>query len=299
MSQRERAITPASFASFGALLRYLRQRALLSRAELARAAGYSESQIARLELDQRRPDVIAVQARFVPALGLDAEPAWVERLIALAKPPSPARPSIRAPTPPRSADHEMAAESSVAGALASDLPKPPATPAVAAAAWPSGTTTFLFTDIEGSSQLWEHYPQAMPAALGRHEALLRLAIAEHRGVVFNIVGDAVCAAFARAPQALAAALASQRALLVEAWHSHGLPAEQPMRVRMALHTGTAEAREGDYVGPPLNCVAGLLAAAHGGQILLSHASAGLVADGLPLGVSLRDLGTHELKGLGR
>jgi LuxR family maltose regulon positive regulatory protein len=121
MSERERAITPASFASFGALLRYLRQRALLSRAELARAAGYSESQIARLELDQRRPDVTAVQARFVPALGLDAEPGWVERLIALAKPPAGARPSRPPPTSPPAADREMAAQPPVAGALASDL----------------------------------------------------------------------------------------------------------------------------------------------------------------------------------
>jgi LuxR family maltose regulon positive regulatory protein len=109
MPQREPAITPASFATFGALLRYLRQRALLSRAELARAAGYSESQIARLELDQRRPDASAVQARFVPALGLDTEPAWVERLIALAKPTAGARPSAAAPGSP------------VTGELASDL----------------------------------------------------------------------------------------------------------------------------------------------------------------------------------
>ncbi len=86
MLKREPAITPASFASFGALLRYLRQRARLSRADLARAASCSESQIARLELDQRRPDASVVRARFVPALGLDTEPAWVDRLIALAKP---------------------------------------------------------------------------------------------------------------------------------------------------------------------------------------------------------------------
>jgi len=283
MSQREPAITPASFASFGALLRYLRQRALLSRAELARAAGYSESQIARLELDQRRPDVTTVQARFVPALGLDAEPAWVERLIALAKPPAGARPSIAEPTPPPAADHEMM----------SDLPLPPTPTEVG---WPGGTTTFLFTDIEGSSRLWEQYPQAMPAALQRHELIQCQAIAEHRGVVFKTVGDAVCAAFASALDALTAALASQRALIAEAWEATGLPAGQPLRVRMAIHTGTAEARAGDYVGPPLNRVARLLATAHGGQILLSRASAELVADGLPAGVSMHDLGIHQLSG---
>src|SRR5215212_11292897 len=109
MTVRDPAITPQSFATFGALLRYLRQRAQLSRAELARAAGYSESLIARLELDQRRPDVSAVQARFVPALALDTEPAWVERLIALAKPIAGARPSA------------ATLDSSMTGDLASDL----------------------------------------------------------------------------------------------------------------------------------------------------------------------------------
>src|SRR6266545_3828194 len=109
MLKREPAITPASFASFGALLRYLRQRARLSRAELARAASCSESQIARLELDQRRPDASAVQARFVPALGLDTEPAWVARLIALAKPTAGARPSAGAPAAPPATNRELAA----------------------------------------------------------------------------------------------------------------------------------------------------------------------------------------------
>jgi LuxR family maltose regulon positive regulatory protein len=121
MPQREPAITPASFATFGTLLRYLRQRVLLSRAELARAAGYSESQIARLELDQRRPDVTTVQARFVPALGLDAEPAWVERLIALARPTAGAHPNAAAPAVQLPADRDMAAQPSAIGELASDL----------------------------------------------------------------------------------------------------------------------------------------------------------------------------------
>jgi LuxR family maltose regulon positive regulatory protein len=120
MPQREPAITPATFATFGALLRYLRQRALLSRAELARAAGYSESQIARLELDQRRPDATAVQARFVPALGLDTEPAWVERLIALAKPIGAVRPSA-APAAMPADTREIATQPTLAGELAPNL----------------------------------------------------------------------------------------------------------------------------------------------------------------------------------
>ncbi len=126
---------------------------------------------------------------------------------------------------------------------------------------PSGTVTFLFTDIEGSTARWEQQPQAMQAALARHDAILRQAIEGHGGVVFKTVGDAFYAAFTMAPDALAAALDAQRALHTEAWD------EQlgPVRVRMALHTGSAEQRQGDYFGPPLNRVARLLAVGHGAR----------------------------------
>src|SRR5215216_3256179 len=100
-------------------------------------------------------------------------------------------------------------------------------------ALPTGTLTFLFTDIEGSTQLWEQHPQAMPDAIKRHNAILGAAIATHGGVVFKLVGDAVYAAFASAPEALAAALSAQRALHAEAWGATGV-----LRVRMALHTGS-------------------------------------------------------------
>jgi LuxR family maltose regulon positive regulatory protein len=161
-------------------------------------------------------------------------------------------------------------------------------------ALPTGTITFLFTDIEGSTQLWEQHPQAMPAALVRHDAILRQAVAAHHGVVFKTVGDGVHAVFARAGDALAAALVAQRALHAEPWGETG-----PLRVRMALHTGAAELRDDDYFGPPLNRVARILALGHGGQTLLSHATHDLVADDLPSQTSLRDLGEYSLKDLSR
>src|SRR6266498_4294468 len=159
-------------------------------------------------------------------------------------------------------------------------------------ALPTGTVTFLFTDIEGSSQLWEQYPQAMPEALARHDAILRQVITAQRGVIFKTVGDGVYTVFTRAGDALEAALAAQRGLDAEGWGETG-----PLRVRMALHSGVAEERDGDYFGPTLNRLARLLAVAHAGQILLSQATAALVGDALPEGATLRDLGTHALKDL--
>jgi predicted ATPase/class 3 adenylate cyclase len=157
---------------------------------------------------------------------------------------------------------------------------------------PTGTVTFLFTDIEGSTRLWEQHPEAMRHALARHDALLRHAIATHAGQVFKTIGDQFCAAFATAPGALAAALTAQQALGAELWGEVG-----PLRVRMALHTGAAEQRDGDYFGPPLNRVARLLAVGHGDQILLSAATAEAARAALAAGASLRDLGSHRLKDL--
>jgi len=114
---------------------------------------------------------------------------------------------------------------------------------------PTGTVTFLFTDIEGSTRMWERSPQAMQVALARHDELLRRAIEEHGGYVFKTVGNAFCCAFPTAPDALEAALEAQRLLLKERW------AESiPLRVRMALDMGAAEERDGDYFGPPLNTI---------------------------------------------
>lgn len=155
------------------------------------------------------------------------------------------------------------------------------------------TGTFLFTDIEGSTRMWERSPSAMSLALARHDEILKSTIEAHGGHVFKTVGDAFCAAFATTPEAMKAALVAQRKLFAEEW-----PEEiGTLRVRMALHSGAAEERDGDYFGPPVNQVARLLSAGHGDQDLLSLAAQELVRDDLPEGTSLRDLGERRLKDL--
>src|SRR5215208_5648930 len=160
---------------------------------------------------------------------------------------------------------------------------------------PTGTVTFLFTDIEGSTKLWERHTATMRISLARHDEILQEAIEGHGGFVFKTVGDAFCAAFATALDALESALAAQRALLSEPWGEE----IDALRARMALHTGTADERNGDYFGPAVNRVARLLSAGHGGQVLLSLPAAELVRDTLPSGAALRDLGEHRLKDLTR
>src|ERR687894_3121466 len=157
---------------------------------------------------------------------------------------------------------------------------------------PTGTVTFLFTDVEGSTKLWERYPEAMRASMARHDEVLLGVMESSGGFVFKTVGDAFCVAFPSAPHALEAALAAQRALLSEGQEKTG-----PLRVRMALHTGSADERGGDYFGPPVNRVARLLSAGHGGQTLLSSATRELVRDRLPEDTELRDLGERRLKDL--
>ncbi len=159
---------------------------------------------------------------------------------------------------------------------------------------PTGTVTLLFSDIEGSTRLWGQAPDAMALALRRHDELLRLAIEGSGGYVFKTVGDAFCAAFPSAKEAVQAAGQAQSAVAAEPW-----PKEAVLRVRMALHTGECEERDGDYFGQAVNRVARLQAVAHGGQVVLSRATTEMVRDYLPPGVGLRDLGTHRLKDLGR
>jgi class 3 adenylate cyclase len=159
---------------------------------------------------------------------------------------------------------------------------------------PTGTVTFLFTDIEGSTRLWERDASAMKSALARHDEILRSAIEERDGHVFKTVGDAFCAAFSSAPEALGAAISAQRALHDEEWEEGAM-----IRVRMVLHTGAVEERGGDYFGPALNRVSRLLSAGHGGQTLLSLATQELVRDALPDGARLDDLGERRLKDLFR
>jgi predicted ATPase/class 3 adenylate cyclase len=155
---------------------------------------------------------------------------------------------------------------------------------------PTGTVTFLFTDIEGSTRLWDEHPEAMRLALARHDELLRSAIGAHGGYVFQTAGDGMAAAFQRSADAVTAAVDAQRALLAEPW-----PESAEIRVRMGVHTGEANERDGDYLGPPLNRAARLMAAAHGGQTVISDATAAVL--GQLAGIGLIDLGSHRLRGL--
>jgi predicted ATPase/class 3 adenylate cyclase/DNA-binding CsgD family transcriptional regulator len=157
---------------------------------------------------------------------------------------------------------------------------------------PTGTVTFLFTDIEGSTRLWEQHPQTMAGALARHDAIMRQAIAAEAGVVYKVIGDAFQAAFTTAPAACAAALAAQRALTSEAWGVVGA-----VLVRMALHTCAAVPTDGDYSTGALNRLGRLLGAVHGGQIVLSRSTADLARETLPPDVTLRDLGERHLRDL--
>src|ERR1700689_3846758 len=147
-----------------------------------------------------------------------------------------------------------------------------------AAAAPSGVVTFLFTDVEGSTRRWEADAEAMRVALAAHDEVLRTAIETHGGWLFKHTGDGVCATFASPRSAVDAAVAAQRAL------------ELP--VRMGLSTGEAQLRDGDYFGAVFNRAARVMAAGHGGQILLADSTAGLLS-----GIDLMDLGPRRLRDL--
>ncbi|HKG25487.1 MAG TPA: adenylate/guanylate cyclase domain-containing protein [Thermomicrobiales bacterium] len=144
-------------------------------------------------------------------------------------------------------------------------------------AYPRGNVTFLFSDIQGSTRRWEHDPAAMQVVVERHFDLLRGAIETHGGVLFKTIGDAVQAAFPATPPAVAAALAGQRAVASADWGDDGR-----IWVRMGLHSGPATPGDGDYHALCLNCLARLLPAGYGGQILLLHAVAETVRQSLPL-----------------
>jgi len=167
-------------------------------------------------------------------------------------------------------------------------------PGASASNTPSGTITFAFTDIEGSTQRWDRDRAAMEAAVRRHDVLMREAIAAHNGHVFKTIGDAFCAAFSRPEDAIAAMFDAQRALRAE-----DFSAIDGLRVRAAVHTGTADERDRDYFGPAVNRVARLLGIAHGGQVLVSGVTSDLVQGSLPPKASLRDLGEHRLRDLSR
>jgi predicted ATPase/class 3 adenylate cyclase len=157
---------------------------------------------------------------------------------------------------------------------------------------PSGTVTFVFTDIEGSTLLAQQYPGAWESMRERHQAIVRSAMQAHNGCVFQMVGDAFCVAFATVGDGLQAAVDAQRRLEQEAW------GKIPLKVRMGLHTGSAEVNGNDYQGYlTLAKVQRIMSVAHGGQILVSNASAELIHHELPQGVMLRDMREHRLRGL--
>ena len=158
----------------------------------------------------------------------------------------------------------------------------------------SHTFTFLFTDVEGSTRLWERFPQAMKSALERHDSILQAAVTAAGGQVVKTTGDGLMAVFGSAADAVRACLAAQRGLVEEPWKETGA-----LRVRMGLYSGEAQPRGDDYFGPAVIRSERIMAVGHGGQVLLSGASAALVADQLPEGAALVDLGAHRLKDLGR
>ena len=157
---------------------------------------------------------------------------------------------------------------------------------------PSGTVTFLFTDLEGSTRLWEEHPDAMPGALVRHDEIVRGAIEAHDGVVLSEMGDGMAAAFPSPVGAVTASVEAQLGLRGEAWGEVGA-----LRARMGLHAGEGTLRaDGQYVNTPLNRCA-LMAVAHGGQVVCSDSVEVLVRDGLAPEVGVVDLGEHLLRDL--
>ena len=157
---------------------------------------------------------------------------------------------------------------------------------------PTGTVTFLFTDIEGSTQLWEKYPEEMKLAIARHDSILREAIESNHGFIIKTTGDGVHAVFSTALDAINAAIVAQRNVQSPI---NGIK----IKIRMGLHTGEAELRAGDYFGQSLNRAARIMSAGHGGQILLSSITAELAREHLSENTSLFALGEHHLKNLSK
>ncbi|MCC6569974.1 MAG: adenylate/guanylate cyclase domain-containing protein, partial [Anaerolineales bacterium] len=176
-------------------------------------------------------------------------------------------------------------------------------------ALPTSTVTFLFTDIEGSTKLWENHPEAMKSALAKHDSILKEAVESHRGQIVKTTGDGIHAVFPTALDGINAAIESQHKLNSLILDSQ-LPITNPpitnpqspisslsLKSRMGLHTGEAELREGDYFGQTLNRAARIMSAGHGGQILISDVVAQVAREHLSADVSLVDLGEHYLKGV--
>jgi len=243
--------------SFGYWIRRQRKALDLTQQVLAERVGCSLAAIKKIEGDERRPSR-QIAERLADTLGVPANQR--ETFLEVAR---GVRPVDRL---------SLARE-----------------PAVASL--PSGTVTFLYTDIQGSTQLWKRHPQAMEVAHARHDQILREVIESHNGYVFQVIGDAFCAAFHTPGDALRAAVNAQ----VELQNKNA--GDGIIKVRMGLHTGQAEIQEdGRYHGyVTLSHVQRVMTVAHGGQVLLSFTTQELVKDELPAGVGLRDLGQWQLK----
>jgi predicted ATPase/class 3 adenylate cyclase len=252
-------MTSDPLTPFGELLRRARQAAGLTQEELAERAGLSRRGIADLESGARqrpRKDTVALLAT---ALGLSE--AERVRFAAAAR---------------GGAERQTAAQSDVS-------------------ALPGGTVTFLFTDLEGSTRLLQDVGRSRYATLlAAHRELLRAALVAHSGYEVESQGETSFTVFPTAGQAVAAAVAVQRALAAHSW-----PARVRVRVRMGLHSGTAQLAGERYVGLDVHRAARIAAAGHGGQVLLSQTTRDLVEDDLPEGVTVRELGAHRLKDLQR
>ncbi len=262
-------------SSFGYWVRRRRKALDLTQADLAHRVGCAEVTIQKIEADERRPSS-QIAARLADQLAI--APADRAAFIRAAR----AELGVDRLAPPL--QHVSRAPGSTVA---------PALLALPAAGLPGGTVTFLFTDIEGSTPLWEREPDQMRLALARHDAILRSTIAKHGGHAYKVIGDAFQAAFAFPAHAVAAALAAQHTLAAQPWET-----SDPLRVRMGLHVGPAVPEGNDYSAThTLNRVARIMSSGHGGQILLSVEVADLVRRDLPMDVTLRDLGKQRMKGL--
>jgi class 3 adenylate cyclase/tetratricopeptide (TPR) repeat protein/DNA-binding XRE family transcriptional regulator len=257
---------------FGDILRQLRRAAGWTQAELAERANLSLRGIADLERGINRHPRRETVLALAEALELSKDTRHHFIAAARGRSPDPLVPDALLP-PTSTAEHP--------GSKGDLLPPP---------ILPTGTVTFLFTDIDGSTQLLRHLGDRYAAVLSEHQRLLRKAWADHGGAEVDTAGDGFFVAFPTAPAAVAAAAAATRALARHSW-----PEDGALRVRMGLHTGSPQLMEDRYVGLDVHRAARIAAAGHGGQILLSSTTRELVANTLPEGATLRDLGTYQLK----
>jgi predicted ATPase/class 3 adenylate cyclase len=253
--------------SFGYWIHSQRKALDLTQQALADRVGCSLAAVKKIESDERRPSR-QIAERLAEVLGVQAGQREIFLEVARGL---------------RSVDQLLLAHEPAVPTSTPDSPRP------------TGTVTFLYTDIEGSTQLWREHPKAMAVAQARHDQILREALESNNGYVYQVIGDGFCAAFHTAGGGLRAALESQIGLRNEKW------GDAVIKVRMGIHTGKAEVQaDGLYSGYiTLSHVQRLMSAAHGGQVLVSLTTQELVQDELPEGVELRDMGKHRLKDFDR